>query len=84
MLEKSGRLALLLLGHKVSTSHHLDIAGQLGTSQVDPTGRRKNAAQELAGLYEHARYAPPEEQLSEDELETARRDLGFLAGGAAA
>ncbi len=77
-------LALLLLGRKASTSHHLDIAGKLATAQVDLTGRRKNAAEELAHLYEHARYAPPEEQLSEDELETARRDLGFLAGGAAA
>jgi len=77
-------LALLLLGRKVSTSHHLDIAGQLGRSQEDPTGRRKNAADELAQLYELARYAPPEEWLSEDDLATARRDLGFLAGGAAA
>src|SRR5262249_198677 len=58
-------LALLLLGRKVSTSHHLDIAGKLGTSQDDPSGRRQNAAQELADLYEHARYAPPDEQLSE-------------------
>jgi len=77
-------LALLVLGRKVSTSHHLDIAGKLGTAQDDLTGRRKNAAEELAHLYEHARYAPPEEQLSEDELATARRDLSFLAGGAAA
>jgi len=77
-------LALLLLGRQISTSHHLDIAGELGQSPDDPTGRRKNAAQELALLYEHARYAPPDEQLSEDELAAARRDLGFLAGGAAA
>jgi hypothetical protein len=77
-------LALLLLGRKISTSHHLAIAGKLGTSQVDLTGRRQNAAEELAHLYEQARYAPPEEQLSEDDLATARRDLTFLAGGAAA
>ena len=38
----------------------------------------------LAELYEHARYAPPGELLSETEMETARRDLRYLAGVSAA
>ncbi len=75
-------LALLLLGRQVSASNHLDIAKQLATR--DQTGQGRQAAGELAELYEHARYAPPEETLSDAEMESARRDLTFLAGVAAA
>jgi hypothetical protein len=75
-------LALLLLGRKAGSAHHLEIAGQLAPE--DGTGQRRNAAEELALLYEHARYAPPEEELSEDELAAARRDLSLLAGARAA
>ena len=77
-------LALLLLGRRAVPANHLEIAGQLGTSADDPSGRRRLAASELGDLYEHARYAPPDEQLSPDEVVSARRDLSFLAGGAAA
>ncbi len=73
-------LALVLLGRRATTAHHLDIAGQMAAAPEDPTGRRRSAAAELAVLYEHARYAPPDEGLSDDEVETARRDLSFLAG----
>ena len=77
-------LAMLLLGRKATTAHHLAIAGQLSTERPDQTGRTRNAAEELAVLYEHARYAPPDEPLSADEVASARRDLTFLAGGQAA
>ena len=77
-------LALLLLGRRAVPANHLEIAGQLGTSADDPSGRRRLAASELGDLYEHARYAPPDEQLSPDEVASARRDLSLLAGGSAA
>ena len=42
------------------------------------------AAEQLASLYERARYAPPGEPLPEAALATARRDLCLLAGVPAA
>ena len=75
-------LALLLLGRKAGAANHLDIAGQLAAR--DNSGRKAEAAGELAELYEHARYAPAAEMLSEAEMEQARRDLCYLAGVSAA
>jgi hypothetical protein len=76
-------LALLLLGRKAGSANHLDIASQLASGD-DEAGNRGAAARELARVYEHARYAPPQEPLTEREAESARRDLDLLAGVAAA
>ena len=46
--------------------------------------RQQAAAERLARLYEQAKYAPPEEPLTEAELADARGDLSYLAGVAAA
>jgi hypothetical protein len=75
-------LAMLLLGRRAVPANHLEIAGQLAPN--DLTGQRRLAAAELADLYEHARYAPPDEDLSADEMASARRDLSLLAGSSAA
>lgn len=71
-------LALLRIGQAAESRNHLDLAARLGEDQ-----ERQAAAERLAGLYEQARYAPPEELLPEEDLATARRDLTFLAGVAA-
>jgi hypothetical protein len=71
-------LALLCLGLQVRSWNHRAIGDSLGT---DPERRR--AALELASLYEWARYAPEMDALSDQALAGARRDLCFLAGGAA-
>jgi hypothetical protein len=70
-------LALLRIGQAAESRNHLDLAARLGEDE-----ERRAAADRLAGLYEQARYAPPEELLPEAELATARRDLLFLAGAA--
>jgi hypothetical protein len=75
-------LSLLLLGPDARHWHHLEIAGRLGSRGRTPEAPR--AAEELAGLYEHARYAPPDEALPDAELAAARRDLCLLAGAGAA
>jgi hypothetical protein len=84
-------LALLRLGQPAETANHLDIAKRLASGGCQPPGvpeseppNKREAARELALLYEQARYAPPDEQLSADELDTARRDLTYLAGARAA
>lgn len=76
-------LALLLLGRKAEATNHLDIAQQLGR-QPEATSQHRAAANELADLYEQSRYAPPQGELTADEVATARRDLCFLAGVARA
>ena len=76
-------LAMLLLGRKAVPANHLEIADQLAAASGD-SGQRRLAAAELATLYEHARYAPPDESLSADEVTSARRDLSLLAGVSAA
>jgi hypothetical protein len=75
-------LAMLLLGRRAVPANHREIEGQLALN--DLTGQRRLAAAELADLYEHARYAPPDEDLSPDEVASARRDLSVLAGSSAA
>jgi hypothetical protein len=72
-------LALLLLGRKAAVENHQQIADDLGAA-----GGQTEAAQEVARLYEHARYAPPDEMLSPEEIAVARRDLSLLAGVPAA
>jgi hypothetical protein len=68
-------LSLLRFGLDVRTWNHRDIASALGTE----VGQRQ-AAEELAGVYELARYTPDDERLPEASLAAARRDLCFLAG----
>jgi hypothetical protein len=68
-------LSLLRFGLDVRTWNHRDIARALG-SEAD----RRRAAEELAGVYELARYTPDDERLPEASLAAARRDLCFLAG----
>jgi hypothetical protein len=73
-------LALLLLGPAALTRNHEEIAADLGEQDED----RRAAAARLAGLYEQARYAPPDEALPDTDLVAARADLSLLAGVAAA
>lgn len=72
-------LALLRLGAAAVACHHLEIAARLGG---DPAHR--SAADELAHLYERARYEPDRSPLAECDLASARRGLALLAGVAAA
>src|SRR5262249_55172786 len=60
-------LALLRLGRQAGAANHIDIAGQLGTAADDLAGQKRQAAAELARLYEQARYAPDAESLSDTE-----------------
>jgi len=73
-------LALLLLGPAARNRNHRDIA----TGLAESDGARRAAADRLAGLYEQARYAPPDEVLPDADLAAARADLSLLAGVAAA
>jgi hypothetical protein len=73
-------LALLRLGLKASTCHHRELANRLaGQDEGDPA-RGRHAAEQLADLYEQARYAPAGEPLSPEELADARHALCYLAG----
>ncbi|HJT77254.1 MAG TPA: hypothetical protein VJ739_08630, partial [Gemmataceae bacterium] len=70
-------LALLLLGPVARSWNHLLIAARLGE---DRKGERRQAAADLARLYEQARYAPPDEVLADADLAAARHHLCLLAG----
>ena len=72
-------LALLLLGVVAGTCHHRALAERLAAQDGDNPARRQ-AAEMLAWLYEQARYAPPGETLSKEELTDARHALCLLAG----
>ena len=74
-------LSLLLLGRPAQSWNHRQIADGMGGRAAEP---RRRAADQLAGLYEHGRYAPPDDSLTEAELAAARRDLCYLAGVPAA
>jgi hypothetical protein len=73
-------LALLRLGPVARNRNHRDIAAGLGAEDE----ARRPAAERLAGLYEQARYAPPDEALPDADLADARAALSLLAGVAAA
>ena len=77
-------LALLCLGIEASHRHHLELARRLGETGHESGMERRQAARQLAYLYELARYAPEDESLSETEMAAARRDLSYLAGAGAA
>jgi hypothetical protein len=72
-------LAQLCLGPVALACNHLDLAARLGAREGTDAEKRR-AAEHLAGLYEQARYAPPDEALRPEELAAARRDLCLLAG----
>jgi hypothetical protein len=74
-------LAFLLLGLAARPRNHIDLADRLAGQD---TAQRRAAADRLARLYERARYAPESDTLPDAELLTARQDLAFLAGVAAA
>jgi hypothetical protein len=76
-------LSLLRLGQPARNWNHRHIAGRLGDVKSLPAGRVE-AAERLAALYEHARYAPAADTMADAQMETARRDLCFLAGVAGA
>ncbi len=72
-------LAVLCLGQVALACNHLDLAARLGAREGTDFEKQR-AAENLAGLYEQARYAPPDEALRPEELAAARRDLCLLAG----
>jgi hypothetical protein len=73
-------LAMLCLGRAAVTCHHLELAARLGSQPAREPDRRQHAAHHLAHLYEQARYTPDDEALPPHEMETARRELCYLAG----
>jgi hypothetical protein len=73
-------LSRLLLGPDVRSQNHRAIAAHLAGEEGGADAARRRAADELASLYEQARYAPAGEPLSAAALAAARRDLCFLAG----
>jgi hypothetical protein len=77
-------LALKLLGLEARHHHHVDLEARLAARPSSSPARQRVAAARLSRLYEHAKYAPPEELLSDAELADARGDLCHLAGATAA
>jgi hypothetical protein len=73
-------LAVLLLGRQARNRNHREIAGGLGATNAGDRAARSRAAHLLAGLYEQARYSPPNEPLHPEQLAEARRELALLAG----
>jgi hypothetical protein len=70
-------LSLLRCGEQARAWHHRAIAAGLGGTQPE----RRAAAERLAELYEHARYAPQQASaLSDGAVLDARRHLTYLAG----
>lgn len=69
-------LALLLLGPRARSWHHQTIGAQLAGNEA--SGPRGPAAQELASIYEWARYAPGQGPLPPGQLEQARQALALF------
>ena len=63
-------------GDEARNWNHRVIADQL----VEAQPRYLEPANEVAGLYERARYAPTDEDLTQPEFADARRDLRTIAG----
>jgi hypothetical protein len=68
-------LSLVKLGAEARSRNHLALAAALGGS--DPV--KRGVASHLATSYELARYSPDHESLPQDILQTAQRELSFLA-----
>lgn len=76
------QLALAVLGESARADHHLRLAERLfdHSSGVRPSlDDTAVAASELAGVYERARYLPPETVLASDEIERGKRRCIELA-----
>jgi hypothetical protein len=73
-------LAFLRLGPAARNRNHREIAVGLGAADQS----LRHPAERLAGLYEQARYAPPDEALPDADLADARAALSLLARVAAA
>jgi hypothetical protein len=84
LIQAFEHLSLLRFGKPAFTWNHLEIAGRLARDEGGGEAERRSAAQRLAALYEHARYAPQDGPLADADLAAARRDLCFLAGAPAA
>lgn len=69
-------VSLLRLGLDARCQHHRALAAGLGGTEP---GRRW-AAQQLADLYEQARYAPDDAPLTQGAVANARSSLALLAG----
>jgi hypothetical protein len=70
-------LSLLRLGRQACVWNHRTIGERLARSD-NPSDECRQAATELALLYGQARYAPPQERMSEEEMAAARRHLRLL------
>ena len=77
-------LALLLLGDQARTWNHRTIARKMTAQPALVSEAQRQAPQELAGLYEQARYTAGAEALSAPEQLAARRHLLLLSQAAAA
>lgn len=76
------QLALAVLGESARADHHLRLAERLfdHSSSAGPSlGDTAAAARELAGVYERARYLPPETALAYEEIERGKRRCIELA-----
>jgi hypothetical protein len=70
-------LTLLKCGLPARMWHHHEVAEHLGEEAQRPH------ADNLADVYEQARYSPPPESIPEPVMDRARQDLCLLAGEAA-
>ena len=73
------QVSLDQMGEEARSWNHRVIADQF--AEVKPA--QAAPATELAGLYERARYAPVDEDLSAGDFADARRDLRAVAGSPA-
>ncbi|HEX3147323.1 MAG TPA: DUF4129 domain-containing protein [Gemmataceae bacterium] len=79
LVEAFDQVSLDQIGEEARPWNHRVIADEF--AELRPT--QAAPATELAGLYERARYAPLDEDLSAGEFADARRDLHAITGGAA-
>jgi hypothetical protein len=80
-------LSVLRIGPEARNWNHRHIAQNLGTGNRLSSRRDSQSApvypkeaEELASLYERARYTPPEDSLPESAFMQARHDIRLLAG----
>jgi hypothetical protein len=76
LVQAFDHVSLDQIGDEARTWNHRVIADQF--AEVKPA--QAAPATELAGLYERARYAPVDEDLSAGDFADARRDLRVIAG----
>lgn len=79
LIQAFEHLALSRIGETARTWHHHAVAA--GLTFQDPA--HQDSVTELTGLYALARYAPPDQPLTPEQVTAARRNLELLAGGAA-